>query len=385
MIIEVRGVDFVNKGAELMLHAVIQQIKQWDESLVLAISLRNGNFKQRTEIGLHHLTWLYSAKVPFAGVVLNTAAAILPAGLRNEWHIVRENEVDVILDASGFLYSDDAWPQYIQLSATKFRKLKKAGKKIILLPQAFGPFRNQLSRQLMSEMLAHADLIFARDSQSYAYLRDLDSHSERIKLAPDFTNLVQGVVPDYGGNLEGRPCIIPNYRMIDKTSTATKHKYIPFLIAITRYLYRQGFNPFILIHETGLDYKLAESIKSEIKQPIDTVYETNPLYIKGILGKCIFVIGSRYHSLVSALSQNVPSIGTSWSHKYQSLFEDYNCPECLIDMNSSQEKILENLDLVIEGKSRTSIINRIAESGMRQKTQVQAMWLDIFKVMLSDN
>lgn len=381
MIIEIRGVDFVNKGAELMLYAVVQQLNQFDDSAISAISLRNGSVQQRSEMGVQHLTWLYLAKAPFAGQALNTVAALLPAYLRHKWHIVRDNEIDIILDASGFLYSDDAWPKHMALSATKFKRLKQGGKKVILLPQAFGPFEKQRSKQIMQEILAHADLVYARDSQSYDYLRQLDSHSEHIRIAPDFTNLLPGLIPDYGNTLAKRPCIIPNYRMIDKTSVDLGEKYLPFLITSIRYLRQQGFAPFILIHETGLDYKLAEAVRSEIKQPIDIVHETNPLYIKGIVGNCFLTVGSRYHGLVSALSQNVPSIATGWSHKYQNLFEDYGCPECLVDLHDSHEGMLGKLELVVNETSRADILSRLSAASVKQKAQAQSMWDQVFHVI----
>ena len=88
-------------------------------------------------------------------------------------------------------------------------KWKRQGKKIILLPQAFGPFTDEETRAEFIKLIDCIDLAFARDPQSYEYIAQLDVPLERIKIAPDFTNLVKPEEPDYIDELAGRPCIIP--------------------------------------------------------------------------------------------------------------------------------------------------------------------------------
>lgn len=384
MIIEIQGVDFINKGGELMTHAVVQHISSLPGSNIVAAHLRMGSFKQREKTGLHHLSWAYYEKFSFLGEYIDTFTHLIPKQLRHKFNITTNSEVQAVLDASGFTYSDQQGARMVEIMAKRTIRWKKEGKKIILLPQAFGPFKQKAVRNAFLEILKNADLIFARDKISYEHLINLEpNNNQKIRIAPDFTNLVRGEIPDYFKPNPHQVCIVPNYRMIQKTSQELKDKYIVFLVHCTKYLIEKQLQPFILIHETNSDYELALKLKSELNLPLEIIQESNPLYIKGILGSCFMVIGSRFHSLVSTLSQGVPCLGTGWSHKYQMLFEDYNCSECLVSPLDAEEKICISIDSIVEEPSRSDLINRINVGSGQQKKLASAMWLDVEQFLFS--
>jgi len=77
---------------------------------------------------------------------------------------------------------------------SKISAWHKEGKKVILLPQAFGSFEDEELKDVMKKIIANADLVFAREKQSLKYLRRI-SEKNNIILAPDFTNLIEGKVP----------------------------------------------------------------------------------------------------------------------------------------------------------------------------------------------
>jgi len=197
-------------------------------------------------------------------------------------------------------------------------------------------------------------LIYARDEASYLYLKEIRD-SEKIKLYPDFTNIFEGKIPPYWDE-KLEVAIVPNVRMKDKRQDGARYEF--FLKRIIEYLLKNGKQPFFLIHGGSEDRMLAERINSMLSKNIPIVDEEDLYYIKGIISKSKGVIGSRYHSLVSALSSNVVAIGTGWSHKYQYLFKDYEFEEGLIDMGMDFEEIQKRLDLIINQDSK--VINNIA-------------------------
>ena len=371
----VLGVNFFNKGAELMLCAVQQQVREWDENNVLGGPIGMASFKDRKNAGLKHV-FCKSKKPELLKEKLALGVGnFIPKKIRYQNDLILESEVDVFLDASGFVFGD-------QWGVAKTRKMlelcthwKRQGKKIILLPQAFGPFTDKETRTEFIKLINCIDLAFARDAQSYEYIAQLDVPLERVKIAPDFTNLVKPEEPDYIDKLAGRPCIIPNQKMIDKTSSEVSRYYVSFLETTIKYLADKNLKPFVLLHET-YDLQIGNLLQDKLQIKDLVVKENNPLYLKGIINKCSFTIGSRFHGLISALSQGIPSMGTGWSHKYQKLFQDYECSEMLVDVNN-EEKYLEKLDLLIDENIRTERSAKLLAVSNRQKELSRQMWAEV--------
>ncbi|NER04615.1 MAG: polysaccharide pyruvyl transferase family protein [Okeania sp. SIO3C4] len=380
MIFEILGVDFINKGGELMTHAAVQHFSCSEKDNIVAAHLRMGTFEQRGKTGLYHLTWAYIEKFPQAGPLINSLSSFLPQKLRHSFKLITAKEVQTVLDASGFTYGDQQGGKMIEIMANRIKMRKKEGKKVILLPQAFGPFKSKRVREAFLEILENTDLVFARDEISYQYLQEIEGlvkNCPPIKISPDFTNLVKGEVPEYFDTKLRRGCIVPNYRMVQRTTQEIKEKYISFLAMCVKYLLKKEIEPFVLIHETNKDYELALQLQTQVGRSLEIIQEQSPLYIKGILGNSFIVIGSRFHSLVSTLSQAVPCLGTGWSHKYQMLFNDYNCSECLISPADPEEKVYNALDIIVEEPTRSDIINRLNVASQEQKKLTSEMWQEV--------
>ena len=165
MIIQLHGVGFHNKGAELMMHAIAQEIYAHYDNAVVCMKLNVGSYQQRSEANLHHLitiTGKYRKYYPLLAQSINRGMNILPASMRHLGHVVNQEEVDVVFDASGFAFSDQWGPKPSEKMVNSIKHWKARGIKIVLMPQAFGPFENQEVRKAIQFILNHVDLVFAR-------------------------------------------------------------------------------------------------------------------------------------------------------------------------------------------------------------------------------
>jgi polysaccharide pyruvyl transferase WcaK-like protein len=379
MIVEIRKAGFVNKGAELMLNAVVQKVKERypDVTLVMAPTHSQAGqpYHKLAPMGFFPKAWLWRA-----GIQLGDVAGILPRKLREMYGVVLDRQVDVVLDAAGFAYSDQWGLESCKELARSSERWRRRGTKVILLPQALGPFETKNMASCVRQWVRNSDLIFAREEDSYRYLTETVGEQPKIKLFPDFTNLIDGILPEGYSSDNKRIALVPNYQMIDKTSPQESAAYLPFMIACAKYLVDKQAQPFVLVHEGEKDLKLAKKI-SEAVGGIPVVREADPLHIKGILGTCDATIGSRFHGLVSALSQGVPSLATGWSHKYIRLFEEYGFTQGLVSVLDSDKILHQKIDLLLELDSVNSIRNELYMRSKKLKGMSEEMWELVFSQM----
>ena len=377
MLIEINGNDLVNKGAEMMSCAILQRASNEFNGVKFAMApnFHVPSYEKRTSLGLYQKVWLRRYRMQWGYY-----GSLIPKKIRDMYGLVLDREVDVVLDASGFGYTDVWGAEYSCLFAKASKRWKRQGTKIVMLPQAFGPFTSVKIKEAIITIVDNADLIFAREQVSFDHLKGVVGERPNIKIAPDFTNLLDGVIPDNYRPQKKSVCIIPNFRMIDRTSPEVRSAYIPFLVTCIQYLQKVGAKPFILIHEGDDDLKVAQKIVSKLNKKITIMNEANPLKIKGILGTCHATIGSRYHGLVSSLSQSVPSLATCWSHKYKILFEDYSFIEGIISPTDDDVKIRQKIDLIIDDGNNAEIKKRLRLKSGILKVQTQDMWQDVFTV-----
>ncbi|SEL94839.1 Coenzyme F420-reducing hydrogenase, beta subunit [Syntrophus gentianae] len=378
MLIEIKGAGFTNKGAELMLHAVLQAVQPAIPEASFAMAPRYGqpSYGARARLGL-----LQKATLSRHGISWDFIGKMFPPEIREMYGIVLDDEIDVILDVSGYAYGDAFGEHKTILMAKQTAEWKNQGKKVILLPQALGPFSSQRIRDALKRLVDNADLIFARDPVSYAYVNDVVAAPANVKIAPDFTNLVSGAAPKNWNAGEHRVCIIPSHQMTDKTSKTEGTRYIPFLLQCLEQLAAKGITPFLLIHGGKKDLPAARQLQEAASRTIEILSEQDPLKIKGILGQCDLVIASRFHALVSSLSQGVLCIGAGWSHKYETLFADYGCPELLLPIDERDLKIGEVINKALEPESSEAIRMNLRSAAELQRQRAAGMWEEVLEMI----
>ena len=377
MIVEIKGVQFVNKGAELMLHAVIQKLNEFDPSAEIVLA-PNGNspYKARAEVNAYQKL---SLKKRFLD--LNELSYHLPTKVRkwlkNNWGIVTEADVDVVLDASGFAYGDQ-WPtKHLEAVAKEVKRLAKHDKKFIFMPQALGPFTDSDKQAAVKDGFSEAALIFAREQSSFDGIKPYITDVSKLKMAPDFTNLVKGEVEEDYTKYNNTVFIIPNYNMVNErnANSSWKARYVNFLVESVENIVELGYTPVLLNHEGKHDGELCEQVKATTLHSVDIIQESNPLKVKGLIGSSRGIICSRFHGCVSALTQGIPCVGTSWSHKYENLFAEYNRAQFLATPEWSKEELKVALSDSIGSIEETIYTQKISE----YKAQTEAMWTEIFK------
>jgi polysaccharide pyruvyl transferase WcaK-like protein len=377
---DVVGVNYVNKGAHLMLCAIQQRIARCPYPAAVTLNLKSARHARRRGEPMPASLWLEGSRPGVADAVVRRIGDSLPRWLKRRYRWVADKDVHVILDASGFLYSDQWGIKGMSRRRAASEAWRARGKKLIFMPQAFGPFNRPDTKACMRDLIGLADLIYARDAQSYEHLRELAPGTANLRTAPDFTNLVEPVLQPAFEQYRGAVAIVPNQRMLDKQAGAEANAYTDFLVSGARKLGDAGKRVFLLLHESG-DRALAEAVRARVGRDLDIVFLDDPVELKGVIGLCDFIISSRFHAIVSALSQGIPAIGTSWSHKYQRLYEDYGASELFVPTLTGAPDVFDAmLATLCDGVARKRMGQELTAMAEQQKARTRKMWEEIFTV-----
>jgi colanic acid/amylovoran biosynthesis protein len=74
-------------------------------------------------------------------------------------------------------------------------------------------------------------------------------------------------------------------------------------------------------------------------------------------------------------------MGIGWSHKYEMLFQDYQCSNLLVNLDDKLAINREKLDLLIDSQSRSNIIEIVSMNSKYQKELSQQMWQEVKKII----
>ena len=375
MKIVLSGVETNNKGAELMLYAILQEIeRKWPDAIVyipiermfheLSYIMTKLDFRYipfgQLEQKLH-LTGIFERlKIPFR---------FLP-------HMIAMGKIDYFLDGSGYSFSDK-FNFSIRSAAILQGQLSaylKKGAEIIFLPQAFGPFEKKISKDILTVLSHNATMLMPREKVSLNYLKTSGLvDMNKVQMFTDFTSLVEGIFPSRYEHLRKGICIIPNRQMINKGAVSMVG-YLSLLKTVIDIAKEYGHVVYLLNHEGIMDEKLCEDLKKEMSGNIEYVSGINALEVKGMIASAYTVITSRFHGLASSLNSGVPSLATSWSHKYEELLKDYGLDDSYLlplnDLNAVIEKVKKLLDPQENLKVRSVIENKVPVV----KAQTQEMW-----------
>lgn len=366
MKIELRKVSHQNKGAELMLRALVGHFDERPE-VELCGRIQLGPRARRQALGIK--TLLYASN---RGWFATTPPLLPPRLMRERLGLVHPAELDVILDASGFAYGDQWGPDKARQAASYFRYARQRGAKVVLMPQSMGTFEKPAVREAAERLFEQSDLIFPRDATALECVTELCGATSRIIQAPDFTPLVHGEVPRGLGIPERAAAIIPNEKMIAMTG-AHSRAYEDFIVEVIEVFRDHGLRPIILRHATA-DEPLIQRISTRCRVAPPVIRESDALKLKGIIGQCCAALCSRYHGLVSALCQGVPAIATGWSHKYRHLLEEYHCPEALLDIQKDRATLAAAVADFLEPEQLERQRKLLLDRADWHKEQVRAMW-----------
>lgn len=350
MNILVHGAGFVNKGDEAMLGTVRRQLGRRVTAEFYRLA-RDRTVRLAAAKGFHPIVrqrYSLPQRAWAKGVTTVLARLGIDARLGGRFGVKPRYpdlaKIDVVVDVSGFAVGDN-WGSEVASTQERFaRHMKRLGATLIFLPQAWGSFQDPAVARAAAAVLELSTLSFARDRQSLAYLEQLRPYpAHKVRCAADVAFLFEGDPPDVGlAHIQAlipqpreRPLIavVPNMRVYERAEgSGEDNAYVRLLVATALHCVDTlGCNVIMVPHEIKIggrnpdDRFLCELICRQANRPGRVAgmrgdYTAKEL--KSVIGHVDMLIGSRFHSLVAALSQKIPAVALGWSHKYAELMRD---------------------------------------------------------------
>ena len=389
MIIEIKGASFENYGAWLMLTSVMQRLDEIAPNALIVLASRGQASSQRR----HELGALRKINLRARWLDLNGATRFIPKFLRNVLRsrgVVFECDLDAIIDIAGFAYSDQWGSEYayaIRHAVAEAKRLGQSGRHYIFMPQAFGPFSVPSTRDVIREKLPHASLVAARDPVSYANIKDITGEFDDLILRGDFTNTVD--TSDLGNLQISNPqiskpymMVVPNAHMLGEHSSHTQWSdtYLDVLLMAIEKASELDLSVVLLNFGGPMDKALIDELQSRWPSAHQALVASD-LEAKALVAGATLAIASRYHACICALSSGVPCLGTSWSHKYEALYEDYKAPQLLLDPKISYEQIQLLITSCLGPDA--AVQYQLAQRASELRDETEALWSRVGAILTS--
>lgn len=396
MIFEVRGAGFDNKGAELMLRSVTSRLRERDPDVEVALEPTEGvRFAQRSRLGLRAI---YPSEALLPGrlrsVALRSATArgamfaamkaLHSGSVDSMLGLADRRRCDALLDIAGYAYGDKFPPLKTRVAADVAQAYHRRGKPVVFLPQMFGPFEKAQVAAQFRRAAEHSSLIYARDDRSYELARGVLGDDARLRLCPDIT--IASLPPkDDTAVKDDEPyaCVVPNERMVDQGRQEWGETYLARLLATLGAIERAGLRPVLVIHTSDPgDRQMAEQLQRDMgSSRVGLFADPDPYRLKAVLGGARFVVGSRFHSLVAALSMGVPAIALGWAHKYEMLARDFGVPELQHRGVDPPDALAGLVERLVDEPTNAALRETIQLRASDLRAKVEVMWSDVHNLI----
>ncbi|GAA11192.1 putative polysaccharide biosynthesis protein [Gordonia alkanivorans NBRC 16433] len=366
----VTGGNFKNQGAFLMLVAAGIAVRDYLGGRPV-IPLRFGTARQRIDIGYETLL----AEERFG---VRPRLPQLPRRARDHSPYLFTGDIDAVLDVTGFAFGDQWYNAPLMRRAQNYEWWASRGVPVVMLPQAFGPF--ELTGEPSRRAISASSAVYPRDETSFKHVEGLLGAASHRRMAryPDFTVKVPARKPEKLTIDEPYWCIVPNWNIYERADKEDARRYVAGLVRVTRFIGALGGRAVGVCHEGARDLELLQEVKREYTE-LELVSGLNGLELKFVLGRAQGVVSGRYHAIISALSQGVPTVMHGWSHKYSWLAADFGWDGNCVSPFDGGDATIDLLNSYAEAREEMS--KSLILSTEKVHSVNLAMWREVAQIL----
>jgi colanic acid/amylovoran biosynthesis protein len=310
---------------------------------------------------------------------------------------------DAVLDITGGdSFTDVYGLRRFASSLAPKRLALDAGRTLVLLPQAYGPFRSRESRARAAQVLRQASAAWARDEISFECLRELlgssydpERHRQGVDVAFGLETLkpppaLAEEVLQFVHRHEGRPLVGLNvsgllYNDPDANSRfglGVDYRAL-YSSLLGRLLDEAGACVILVNHvlaPTGTieaDRVASAALVAEIRPAerdrlLVVSDPPGPGEAKWCISQCEWFVGSRMHATIAALSSGVPAAAVAYTHKAAGVFASCGLEDDVADARGDPRAVLPTLWNSFERRNerRATLAEKLPEVISRASSQL---------------
>lgn len=294
----------------------------------------------------------------------------------------------IVYKGGGFIHSygkiSDIYVFIYQLYYAIFAK--RNNKKVIFLPNSFGPFKNSLARKIYINIMNKTDLITVRENIS-------KEQNDNILKNQSFYYPDLGFFIYKNQNFDFYKYLNQNNILYDKSNknigvtvrpynfSGHKNKdelYTKYIKSVSKFIenYQGNYNIFLIAQTMGPsdhenDELAIEEVQKCLKNKVSVIsdIELNANDLVSIYGHMDYIIGTRFHSVIFAFTQCVPCIAISYGgNKGEGIMKDFSLGKYEIKIDGINENNLIQLfdDLINDSSVQEKISGKLDEYNIQR-------------------
>lgn len=289
------------------------------------------------------------------------------------------SEADIVLvKGGGFIhaYGEITAPYLMWYFLFYIRLAKKLGKKVVIFPNSFGPFKGLTVKKQVKSVLNGVELIYAREKVSSNMLSDLLKKNIPVEMDLGFF-LKEGneseankilhkyhiIETDKVVGITIRPWRFPGH---DNPSELYEN-YLNSIEQLVKIIIEKGYKTIFCNQSLGPNSH--EDDRNAIQELLMR-FPNNPNLIwlnenlpcdilKSVYSKFDYFVGTRFHSIIFSLTSLVPSIAIGYGgNKAKGIMGDFSLNNYVVEIQNVNPEILVSMFLLLE-KNNESVKQEI--------------------------
>lgn len=268
----------------------------------------------------------------------------------------------IFVKGGGFIhaYGEKTAPYLMWYFLFYVRLAKALGKKVVFLPNSYGPFIGLTVEKQVRSVFGQLDLVYARENVSAQSLGHLMGKKIPVEMDLGFF-LEKGsqeeavkILEKYNLSKEDkivgvtiRPWRFPGL----SNPEALYKKYINSVADLTRHLLAKGYK--VALCNQSLGPNSHEDDRNAIRDLLAQVQDPNVVWInenlscdilKAVYSNFYFFIGTRFHSIIFSLTSLVPSIAIGYGgNKAKGIMGDFRLDDYVVQIQDVESDLLINM------------------------------------------